>query len=335
MMKSIRTSFVRTGFAAAIAVAFAAPAWAADPPTIRIGWSVPAQTQHYVMMKKPGLLKNLNKSYKVEWINFPASVAIIQALASKNLDAGGVSIIPVARTIEQKAANLKIVADIASERPGGFQTTWVTLESTGIKSVADLKGKTMGVASYGSTTDLLGRAILKKAGIDPDRDVKRIDVRFPVMESALRKGEIVAGELAQPFFAAAKARGGIRVLFTAQEVLPVLPLLVEVFTAEFIEKNPGAVKGFLEDYMAALDFARETKNRDEVIGIVAEITKLPREIWATFLLTADDYAMAADGLPDPKAIQQTFDFLTESGVLKTKLDAAAAIDLRHHPRAKR
>ncbi len=334
-MKSIRASLRRTGLGAAIAAAFAASAWAAEPPTIRVGWSVPAQTQHYVMMKKPDLLKNLNKSYKVEWINFPASVAIIQALASKNLDAGGVSIIPVARTIEQKAANLRIVADIASERPGGFQTTWVTLESTGIKSVADLKGKTMGVASYGSTTDLLGRAILKKAGIDPDRDVKRIDVRFPVMESALRKGEIVAGELAQPFFAAAKARGGIRVLFTAQEVLPVLPLLVEVFTAEFIEKNPAAVKGFLEDYMAALDFARDPKNRDEVIGIVAEITKLPREIWATFLLTPDDYAMAADGLPDPKAIQQTFDFLTESGVLKTKLDAAATIDLRHHPRAKR
>src|SRR5580693_3123509 len=65
---------------------------------------LPAQTQHYVMMKKPELLKNLGKSYQIEWVNFPASVAIIQALASKNLDAGGVTIIPIARTIEQKAA---------------------------------------------------------------------------------------------------------------------------------------------------------------------------------------------------------------------------------------
>jgi ABC-type nitrate/sulfonate/bicarbonate transport system substrate-binding protein len=318
-----------------IAAALTAPARGAEPPVIRIGWSVPAQTQHYVMMKKPDLLKNLGHSYRIEWINFPASVAIIQALASKNLDAGGVSIIPVARTIEQKAANLRIVADIASERPGGFQTTWVTLESTGIKSVADLRGKTMGVASYGSTTDLLGRAILKRNGIDPDRDVKRIDVRFPVMEQALRKGDIVAGEMAQPFFTAAKARGGIRVLFTAQEILPVLPLLVEVFTDEFITKNPDAVKGFLEDYVAALDYSRDPKNRDAVIDMVADVTKLPREVWASFLLTPMDYAMAADGLPDPEAIQKTFDFLTDAGFLKTKLDAATAVDLRYHPRAKR
>jgi ABC-type nitrate/sulfonate/bicarbonate transport system substrate-binding protein len=310
-------------------------AYAADPPVIRMGWSVPAQTQHYVMMKKPDLLKHQGKAYKVDWVNFPGSVAIIQAIASKNLDGGGISIVPVARTIEQKAANLKIVADVMSERKGGFQTTWVTLESTGIKTIADLKGKTMGVAGYGSTTDLLARAILKKNGIDPDRDVKRIEVPFPVIESALRKGDIVAGEMAQPFYANAKARGGVRELFTAQEVLPVLPLLVEVFTAEFIAANPAAVKAFLEDYVTALDYAREPKNRDEVVGVVAEVTKLPRDVLASFLLTPQDYYMDPNAMPDVDAIQKTFDFLREGGLLKTNLDAKAVVDLSHHPRAKR
>ena len=282
------------GLAIVVAAAYGAPALAAETPVIRLGWSVPAQTEHYVMMKKPELLKNLGKSYQIEWVNFPASVAIIQALASKNLDAGGVTIIPIARTIEQKAADLRIVADIASERPGGFQTTWVTLDSTGIKSVADLRGKTMGVASYGSTTDLLGRAILQRNGIDPGRDVQ-----------ALRKGEIAAGEMAQPFYAAAKARGGIRDLFTAKEILPVLPLLLEVFTESFITNHPDAVKGFLEDYLTALNYARDPKNRDEVIGIVSDVTRLPRDVLASFLLTNQDYTMAPDTLPDPEAIQTT------------------------------
>ena len=308
---------------------------AAEPPTIRMGWSVPAQTQHYVMMKRPALLKHQGKDYKIDWVNFPGSVAIIQAIASKNLDAGGISIVPVARTIEQKAANLKIVADVMSEQKNGFQTTWVTLESTGIKTVADLKGKTMGVASYGSTTDLLGRAILRKNGIDPDRDVKRVEVPFPVIESALRKGDIVAGEMAQPFFANARTRGGIRVLFTAQEILPVLPLLVEVFTAEFIAQHPDAVKAFLDDYVTALDYARDPKNRDEVIKVVAEVTKLPQPVLASFLLTPQDYWMDPNALPDVDAIQKTFDFLKESGLLKTQLDAKAVVDLRYHPRAKR
>ncbi|MFZ2140557.1 MAG: hypothetical protein WAV78_27130 [Xanthobacteraceae bacterium] len=72
------------GLAIVVAAAYGAPALAAETPVIRLGWSVPAQTQHYVMMKKPELLKNLGKSYQIEWVNFPASVAIIQALASKS-----------------------------------------------------------------------------------------------------------------------------------------------------------------------------------------------------------------------------------------------------------
>jgi ABC-type nitrate/sulfonate/bicarbonate transport system substrate-binding protein len=312
-----------------------APSATPAPPVIRLGWSVPAQTQHYVMMKKPELLKHHGRDYTVEWTNFPGSTAIIQAIASRNLDGGGVSIVPIARTIEQKAADLRIVADVMSERPGGFQTTWVTLESTGISRIEDLRGKTMGVAGYGSTTDLLARAILRSHGLDPDRDVKRVEVPFPVMEATMRKGEIVAGELAQPFYANAKARGGVRDLFTAQEVLPVLPLLVEVFTADFIGKHPEAVKGFLADYVVALDYARDPKNREEVIDLVADVTKQSREGLRTFLLTAQDYAMAADGLPDAQAIQKTFDFLMEAGVLKSKLNAAAVLDLRYHPRASR
>jgi NitT/TauT family transport system substrate-binding protein/sulfonate transport system substrate-binding protein len=71
-----------------------------------------------------------------------------------------------------------------------------------------------------------------------------------------------------------------------------------------------------------------------VIGIVADVTKLPRDVLASFLLTNQDYAMAPDALPDTEAIQRTYDFLTAAGVLKTKLDAASTIDLRYNPSTK-
>ncbi len=50
-----------------IAAAFASPVRAAEPPVIRLGWSVPAQTQHYVMMKKPDLLKGTSNNYAAVW----------------------------------------------------------------------------------------------------------------------------------------------------------------------------------------------------------------------------------------------------------------------------
>ena len=85
-----------------VAAAHSTTALAADTPVIRLGWSVPAQTQHYVMMKKPELFKNRGKSYQIEWINFPASVAIIQALASKNLYAGGITVSPMRARLSRK-----------------------------------------------------------------------------------------------------------------------------------------------------------------------------------------------------------------------------------------
>ena len=55
-----RTAAVLAALACALA---SGRAEAADPPTIRMGWSVPAQTQHYVMMKKPAVLKQNSRRW--------------------------------------------------------------------------------------------------------------------------------------------------------------------------------------------------------------------------------------------------------------------------------
>ena len=40
------------------------------------------------------------------------------------------------------------------------------------KSVKDLKGRTIGVGSYGSTPDIVARMIVKHFGVDPDTEIK-------------------------------------------------------------------------------------------------------------------------------------------------------------------
>ena len=40
------------------------------------------------------------------------------------------------------------------------------------KSVKDLKGKTIGITTFGSGTELVGRMMVKHFGLDPDKDVK-------------------------------------------------------------------------------------------------------------------------------------------------------------------
>lgn len=57
----------------------------------------------------------------------------------------------------------------------------VTVDSTGIKSMKDLKGKRISTGSPGSATEVMAFRLLEAAGIDKDKDVKR--ERLSVAES--------------------------------------------------------------------------------------------------------------------------------------------------------
>jgi hypothetical protein len=56
-----------------------------------------------------------------------------------------------------------------------------TVESTGIKTMKDLKGKRISTGSPGSATEVMAFRLLEAAGIDPNKDVKR--ERLSVAES--------------------------------------------------------------------------------------------------------------------------------------------------------
>src|SRR6185503_10075199 len=68
-----------------------------------------------------------------------------------------------------------------------------------IKSVADLKGRPLGVTSPGSQTHMVLGYLLVKHGIKPD-DVKIIGAGGNTMPLALEKDSVHAGMLIDPFF---------------------------------------------------------------------------------------------------------------------------------------
>lgn len=68
----------------------------------------------------------------------------------------------------------------------------VTIDGTGVTTIADLKGKRVSVGSPGSGTEVTALRLLEAAGIDPDRDIRK--ERLGVAESgdALRDRKIDA-----------------------------------------------------------------------------------------------------------------------------------------------
>ena len=200
-----------------------------------------------------------------------------------------------------------------------FTSTWLVLENSGINTVKDLKGKSIGVNVYGASLDHIQRAILRRAGLDPEKDVKILEISFGLMEATLRRGDIQCGAFPQPFLFNAMAKGGVKPLFRLGDIQPKFVQLINVFQTKFIEKNPEAVRAFVEDWKTASRYIQE--NPEDVRKVTSEVTKLPLELLNKFLLTKDDYYRDPIGQPDFETMQKNWDFFYEnSKAISKKLD---------------
>jgi len=68
----------------------------------------------------------------------------------------------------------------------------VTTASTGIKSMADLKGKRVSTGSPGSATEVMAFRVIEAAGLDKDKDMKRERLGVAESTNAIKDGKIDA-----------------------------------------------------------------------------------------------------------------------------------------------
>jgi len=85
-----------------------------------------------------------------------------------------------------------------------------------IKSMADLKGKIIGITAIGSSTDTLARFLVSKNGLTPDREVAFIGTGTTAnILTAMKAGSVDAGVLSPPFNAMATQMAIARSLISA------------------------------------------------------------------------------------------------------------------------
>lgn len=68
----------------------------------------------------------------------------------------------------------------------------ITLAASGIRAVPDLRGRTISSGSAGSGTEVIAFRVLRAAGLDPDRDVRRQALGVSESADALKDGKIDA-----------------------------------------------------------------------------------------------------------------------------------------------
>jgi len=71
-------------------------------------------------------------------------------------------------------------------------THLATVEGNGIERIADLKGKVVSTGSAGSGTEVIALRVLRAAGLDPDRDLRRQALSVNASADALKDDKIDA-----------------------------------------------------------------------------------------------------------------------------------------------
>ena len=132
-------------------------------------------------------------------------------IASKALISGSVQISPIATpTVMTAVLSGSDMVILAHTMPGVIQ---YLMARPDIKSTEDMKGKTIGVTTFGSLTDFLVKYLARQKGLNPDKDLALLQIgtdsdRFV----ALQQGRIPMATLSHPnyFFA---QRAGFHILW--------------------------------------------------------------------------------------------------------------------------
>ncbi|MBT7029343.1 MAG: ABC transporter substrate-binding protein [Rhodospirillaceae bacterium] len=135
---------------------------------------------------------------------------------------------------------------------------------TGIKTIADLKGKTIGVA-FGTTGDLYLQELLKRAGMTKN-DIKRINVRPPSFVSSLDSGGVQAVVAWEPNVTKAlvKVKGSVLVVRGGGYVCFCAGMHGQPDT---VYKDRKRTQAFVDAMAEAAHYLRDPKNADEVAKI--------------------------------------------------------------------
>lgn len=199
-----------------------------------------------------------------------------------------------------------------------------------IRSIQELRGKTVSIAGVTETTGVLLRAILASVKMDREKDVKILLIpdsgnRFASLSADLIEGAI----LPPPFNLQAEAKG-FRRLRAASELpeiidgtFPLAPPTGLGLNVEKLQSDPRQVKRMIRAILKSQAFMRQ--RRAETIKIMSDWLKIDS---STATGSYDLYvnAMSPDGLVRSGVVESAVEQIRQESKIKEKVPAAKVAD---------
>ncbi|MGE5819917.1 MAG: ABC transporter substrate-binding protein [Deltaproteobacteria bacterium] len=175
---------------------------------------------------------------------------VVQGVLSRNVDYGGTFSNFVGAALAGLPLRIVMAAMDGSDH--------VLVTSQKIKRVEDLRGKIIGISSFGGTPHSEAVMILKKYGMNPEKDVTFVQVggssrRYEALES----GAIHAAMLVPPFNKIGRKRGFNELLsFNDIARIPLGGIAVHV---DKMREAPGEVVRVIKAVLKSIDYIHDRK----------------------------------------------------------------------------
>ena len=201
----------------------------------------------------------------VELIRMNANVSIT-ALATGDIDYTMIFGSVVRAAV--RGLPMKVVASFMDS------STHALIARPEFRSIKDLRGRTLGVSSFGATADVAARMMFQKSGIDPEKEIKIIALgsdraRF----TALKEGIVDVAVISPPADVEGK-KMGFNVVARAYEMFS-FPFVGLGANNKKIKERPDEVKRAIKALIKANRYI--TANRDGAIQTLAEWSRSDRE----------------------------------------------------------
>jgi sulfonate transport system substrate-binding protein len=312
----------------ALVLAFTSAAAIAEPLKIRGSWVAPVSNWASIWLEKKDLAVHFGNSYVFESTRYAGTPPMITAMANNELEIGDLAYSTLPIAIQNAGMDdIRVVADEFQDGYAGYRADDFQVLGDGpIQKIEDLKGKIVATNAAGSGVDVAMRAMLRKHGLEANRDYTIIEAPFPGMRAMLAEKKVDIIPTVLPFALDPELKKIAKPLFSITDAIGLSQFAVWAMRKPFIDQNRAAIVDFMEDSMRIEHWYLDPKNHDEVAEIAARMTKQPPERFG-WLFTKNDYYRAPDMQPDLVALQKNVDMTRDLGFVKDSFDVKAHSDL--------
>jgi NitT/TauT family transport system substrate-binding protein len=302
---------------------------AAEPVTIRSGFTVMVSGFSPLVLEKKDLLAHFGDSYRLEPRHFQSTSLELTALAAGEADIVSIGYSTLALAVlNAHLEDIRILADANQDGTAGHKSVaFLVRNDSGIAAIEDLKGKVIATNGAGGAFDVAMRWMLHQHHLDDKKDYSTIETDYANMGPMLlgRKAALVTG--ANPWALNPELKAQSHTLFTAADALGPSQMTVMASRAGFVAEHRAALVDFFEDMMRVQRWFRQPANHAEAVAVAAHLTKQPVEVLEPYLFTVNDSYVDPSLRPNLDSLERNIGVMRALGFINADVAVKRYADL--------